>query len=73
MWEHLQSIAQFVTAIVLLLNYLQSRKNGKIISDVKLQTDGINAKLVKETGDAKFAEGVKHGEEYVKRSEVLEK
>lgn len=61
-------IAQLITAIVLALNYIQSRRNGRVLKDVKDQTDGINAQLVKATGEVKFAEGVKHGEDYAKRN-----
>jgi hypothetical protein len=61
-------IAQLITAIVLALNYIQSRRNGRMLNDVKEQTNGINNQLIKVTGEAKYAEGIKHGEEYAKRN-----
>ena len=61
--SHLADIAQLITAIVLALNFWQSWRNGRAIKSVQVQTDGINAHLVKVTGEAKYAAGVKHGEE----------
>ena len=89
------AIAQFITAVVLALNFWQSYRNGKGIKEVHLATNSMKDALVISTdkeayargvkagevssmninhrieaaGDAKYAEGVKHGEEYVKRSE----
>lgn len=66
--------AQFIMACVLAFNCWQTWDTGrraKIIkadvAEIKHQTNGINAQLLKVTGDAKYAEGVKHGEEYIKR------
>jgi hypothetical protein len=66
------ALAQLVTAIVLALNFWQSWKNGRAIKAVQLQTDGLSDHLVRVTGDAKYAEGVKHGEEYVKRNGAVD-
>jgi hypothetical protein len=65
--DHVGEIAQLITAIVLALNCLQSWRNGRNIQQVAKQTDGINKQLVKVTGEAKFAEGVKQGENNSKK------
>jgi hypothetical protein len=57
-------IAQLITAIVLALNCWQSWRNGRTISQVAKQTDGINRQLVAVTAQKEFAAGVKHGEEH---------
>jgi hypothetical protein len=59
--NHIGDLAQLITAVVLALNFFQSWKNGRMLKDVKHQTDGLTKQLVKVTGDAKFEEGVKQG------------
>jgi hypothetical protein len=68
--NYIGEIAQLITAIVLALNFWQSWRNGRALKEVQEQTNGINAHLVKVVGEAKYAEGIKHGEEYAKRSEA---
>jgi hypothetical protein len=58
---HIGEIAQLLTAIVLALNYIQSWRNGRALKDVKEQTDGINSKLVRVTGEAEHAKGMIQG------------
>jgi len=65
---HIGEIAQLITAVVLALNFIQSWRNGRALKEVKEQTNGINDQLLKVTGEAKYAEGIKHGEEYAKRN-----
>lgn len=65
---HIGEIAQLITAVVLALNFIQSWRNGRTLKEVKQQTNGINDQLLKVTGEAKYAEGIKHGEEYAKRN-----
>ncbi len=65
---HIGEIAQLITAVVLALNFIQSWRNGRALKEVKQQTNGINDQLLKVTGEAKYAEGIKHGEEYAKRN-----
>jgi hypothetical protein len=72
--DHLGAIAQLITAVVLAFQYLQTRSNGKNIKiaaddirKVELATNSMKDQLVRVTGEAKYAEGIKHGEEYAKR------
>ena len=72
----LGDVAQTIGACVLAFNAYQSWRNGRlarktaekvtailpIVESVAVQTDGINEQLVKVTGEQKYAEGVKHGE-----------
>ena len=69
--------AQIIGACVLAFNAYQSWRNGRIakkavakieetkavIEVVAAQTNGINAHLVAVVGEAKYAEGLKAGEE----------
>ena len=55
---------------MLAFNCWQSWRNGhkatkiaEAVTEIKAQTDGLTKQLVKTTGDAKFAAGVKKGEE----------
>jgi hypothetical protein len=66
--DHISEIAQLIGAVALLLNgvisalgYFSSLRNGKILVDVKAQTDGINSKLVTVTGEAEHAKGMLQG------------
>jgi len=58
---HLGEIAQLITSVVLALNFIQSWRNGRALKDVKAQTDGINSRLVRVTGEAEHAKGVIQG------------
>jgi hypothetical protein len=71
----LSDLAQVVIAGTVVFTAWQSWRNGKrgagiaaVVADIRDQTDGINASLVKVTGEAKYAEGVKHGEKYAERN-----
>ena len=64
---NLGEIAQTITAVVLALNFYQSWRNGRDITEVKHATNSMKDELVKVTGEAKYAEGLKHGEDYAKR------
>lgn len=73
--NHLGDIAQILTAIGLLLTgcsstfgAVQSWRNGKradritgTLDVIKEQTDGINSKLVKVTGESEHAKGMLQG------------
>ncbi len=73
--------AQLIGACVLALNCWQSWRNGRrakeiktdveviksSVGEIQTQTNGLNANLLQVTSDAKYAEGIKHGEEYVRR------
>jgi len=73
----LGDVAQTIGACVLAFNAYQSWRNGRlakkalskvdalvpVVEAVALQTDGINQQLVKVTGEKKYAEGVKYGED----------
>lgn len=72
----LGDIAQSVIAVTVAVNCYQSWRaahmTNKIIEEVtviKEATNGLSAKLLEVTAEAKFAEGVKHGEDYMKRIE----
>jgi 3-dehydroquinate dehydratase len=67
---HLSEIAQLLVGIsllgnmlVTLLNFMQSRHNGKQIDAVHEATNSMKDALVASTAKASFAEGVKHGED----------
>jgi hypothetical protein len=60
-------VAQLITAIVLALNFWQSWKNGRDIKAVKHATNSLTEQLVQTTGEKKYAEGLKHGEDYARR------
>lgn len=49
--------------IVSLRNGERAKRIGAAVKEIAVQTDGINAQLVKVTGEAKFAEGLKQGED----------
>ncbi len=73
----LGDVAQAVGASVLVFNCWQSWRNGqrakKIVEEVKVikeATNGLSAKLLTVTGEAKYAEGVKHGEKYAERNNL---
>ena len=77
MTSSLGDIAQTIAACVLAFNAWQSWRNGravkraerkieaneKTLKVVQEQTNGLHAQIVSVVGDAKFAEGVKHGKE----------
>lgn len=76
--NHITEIAQVVTAVGLLLTgmssamgLLQSWRNGRKIEEIHVATNSMKDKLVQVTGEAKYAEGLKHGEEYAKRSDIV--
>lgn len=58
----LGEIAQLITAIVLALNFYQSRKNGQKIEDVHKATNSMKDALVLSTEKESYARGVKAGE-----------
>lgn len=73
--EYVTPLAQLITAVALAFNCWQSWHNGRkadsivaTVADIREQTNGINSQLVKVVGEAKYAEGIKHGEEYAKRN-----
>jgi hypothetical protein len=61
--NHIGEIAQLITAIVLALNWWQSRQNGKKIEEVHLATNSMKDALVASTAKENFAAGVKQGED----------
>ena len=54
---------QIGTLALLALAYMQSRKNGKTINEVKHQTNSMKDELVAEVKAASHAEGVKEQKE----------
>lgn len=52
-----------VTALGVLFNIWTSLRNHTKIAEVQLQTNGLNAHLVKLTGETEFAKGLKQGTE----------
>lgn len=56
-------LIQVVAVGIMFLTYRQSRSNGRVIQKVEHATNGLTAKLVKVTGEAKYAEGVKDQKE----------
>lgn len=74
----LGDIAQTIIALTVAINCYLSWRNGKrgehIVNEVQVikeATNGLSTKLLEVTASAKFAEGVKHGEDYVKRVEAV--
>jgi hypothetical protein len=70
-------MAQAVIAVTVVINCVLSWRNGKKsekiveeVSVIKEATNGLTGKLLEVTSSAKFAEGVKHGEDYARRSET---
>jgi hypothetical protein len=61
--DHLGEIAQFITAIVLALNFIQSWRNGRKIEEVHKATNSMKDALVDSTAKASYAAGLKHGED----------
>jgi hypothetical protein len=59
---YIGEIAQLITAIVLALNFWQSRQNGKKIEAVHLATNSMKDALVESTSKESYARGVKAGE-----------
>lgn len=59
--------ASLVAAVGSTLSVLMSLRNGRKIEQVHQATNGMKAELVKVTGEAKFAEGLKQGEENQRR------
>lgn len=55
--------ASLVAAIGSAVAVIISAKNGRKIDQVRDATNGMKDELVKVTGDARYAEGVKHGED----------
>lgn len=53
--------AQMVTAVVLVLTFLQSRRNGQKIAQVHEATNGMKDALVAATEKESYARGVKAG------------
>jgi hypothetical protein len=67
---HISELAQLLVGISLvgnmliaLLNFVQSRNNGKQIDAIHEATNSMKDALVASTAKASFAEGVKHGED----------
>lgn len=60
----LAGIAQLITSVVLVATFAQSYNNGRKLSEVREQTDGITQHLVKVTAEAEFAKGKLHGEDH---------
>jgi hypothetical protein len=52
-------IVSLINAVFLFMGHERGKRNEQNISDLKEQTNGIQAKLVKVTGEAEFAKGVK--------------
>jgi hypothetical protein len=55
-------VAQLITAVVLALNFWQSRRNGQKIEAVHLATNSMKDALVESTSKESYARGVKAGE-----------
>jgi threonine/homoserine/homoserine lactone efflux protein len=75
MLPSLGDAAQTIGACVLAFNAWQSWRNGRIarkalakVEVVAQQTDGLTKQLVKITGEQKFDEGVKRGEQNAKET-----
>jgi hypothetical protein len=62
--DHLGEIAQFITAVVLALNFIQSWRNGRKIEEVHKATNSMKDALVESTKKESYAAGVKHGEDH---------
>ena len=60
--SHIGEIAQLITAIVLALNWWQSRQNGKSIAEVHKQTNSLKDELVASTRKEGYRAGLKDGE-----------
>lgn len=76
-WNSMGPLAQFITAVVLALNYMQSRRNNQAIQSqaaniekIEIATNSMKDRLVQVTGEAKYAEGLKHGEDYARRDTI---
>jgi hypothetical protein len=52
-----------INAIVTLLSYVQSRRNGKVLDAVHTATDGLTNRLVAATAKENYAAGVSQGVE----------
>lgn len=66
----LEGIASCAIAGTVVFNSWLSYRNGQRakgiaadLNEVKIQTNGLNAKLLQVTGDSQFAKGLKQGEE----------
>jgi hypothetical protein len=74
--DHLAELVQILTAAGLALTGMSSafnvyltwsngqraKKIASVVYDIRKQTNGINDQLVKVTGEAEFAKGLKEGE-----------
>jgi hypothetical protein len=52
-------LISIINAAFLFMGHGRGKRNEKNISDLKEQTNGIQEKLVKVTGEAEYAKGVK--------------
>ncbi len=57
----LGDIGLAVSALVLLYNTVQAHFIVKQCNEIKHQTNGLNAALIKATGEIEFARGLKQG------------
>jgi hypothetical protein len=61
------AIASLISAVGSAAAVLMAIKNGRRIDEVHTATNGMKEELVKVTGEKKFAEGVKQGEDYPRK------
>jgi len=57
----LTDICQVVLLLMVVVNWLSTRKNAQGIHEIHLATNSMKDALVKATGDLKLAEGIKIG------------
>jgi hypothetical protein len=55
------SVALLINAVFTGLSYVQSWRNGRMLTEVKTQTDGITDELIKSAGKVGAAEGTAAG------------
>jgi hypothetical protein len=59
----ISAVASLVAASGSAIAVIMAVKNSRKIEQVHLATNGMKNELIKVTGDAKYAEGLLHGEE----------
>lgn len=59
----LGDIAQVVIALLWVVNFFQNRRNSQNIQQIHLATNSMKDELVKVTGEANFAAGIKQAED----------
>jgi hypothetical protein len=61
MLSDLGGLGTFIFSLVAVWNAYRSYRNAKVLQKLEANTDGINRALVKVTGEAEHAKGVKLG------------